>query len=125
MYASAMRYQEKRICPLCHQTYIGGGELCQKCKPPRKQIKGRENNAWYGYEWRKIRARVLIAYGIPKEAWSKYDVDHNPPYNPEIEPDHRMYTLIPRLHADHSRKTAQEDNARDRFGRFGGGNETA
>jgi hypothetical protein len=81
-------------------------------------VAGRDNSQWYGYEWRKIRARVLVAYGIPKDQWSLYDIDHNPPYNPDIEPDHRMYTLIPRLHADHSRKTATEDNTRDTRGVF-------
>lgn len=72
----------------------------------------------YDHTWRKVRAEVLTEYGIPKELWSQYDVDHNPPYNPNIESDHRNYELIPRLHADHSRKTAVEDTPRDKKGNF-------
>ncbi|ADK81106.1 hypothetical protein [Sediminispirochaeta smaragdinae] len=64
----------------------------------------------YGAAWRKIRIEVLQAWGIPKRLWPKYDVDHNPAYDRRIEPDHRKYQLIPRLHADHSRKTAKFDN---------------
>ena len=30
---------------------------------------------------------------IPHERWNLFDVDHNPPYNPEIEPDHEKYEL--------------------------------
>jgi hypothetical protein len=52
---------------------------------------------------------VLRAHGIPKEKWSLYAVDHNPPYNPAVEPDHEKYTLIPRLITEHNRKTASED----------------
>ena len=62
----------------------------------------------YGRGWRQIRERVLLAAGIARADWPKYDVDHNPPYNPEVEPRHEAYVLIPRLHADHSRKTRRE-----------------
>lgn len=65
----------------------------------------------YNSQWRKVRAEVLRAYGIPRDLWSLYDVDHRPPYNPTVEPDHRKYELVPMLHADHSRKTATEDGA--------------
>jgi hypothetical protein len=64
---------------------------------------------------------VLARYGIPRDEWPKYDVDHNPPYDPDAEPDHRKYTLIPRLHSDHASKTAREDTRRDADGRFQGG----
>lgn len=63
----------------------------------------------YGRGWRVIRERILAAYGIPRERWIYYDVDHVPAYDPEREPDHNKYQLIPRLHAEHSRKTVLED----------------
>ncbi len=63
----------------------------------------------YGRDWQKIRAEVLTKAGIPRELWPLYDIDHNPRYNPAIEPDHRKYTLIPRLHGEHSSKTNHED----------------
>lgn len=63
----------------------------------------------YGRDWQKIRAEVLAKAGIPRDLWPLYDVDHNPRYNPTIEPDHRKYTLIPRLHSEHSKKTNRED----------------
>jgi hypothetical protein len=71
----------------------------------------RQSAAKRGYDrnWQRIRVRVLRQSGIPREEWPKYDVDHNPPYDPATEPDHNKYTLIPRLHADHSRKTALEN----------------
>lgn len=47
--------------------------------------------------------------GIPEDQWRLYDVDHNPPYDPSREPNHWAYSLVPRLHADHSRKTAAHD----------------
>jgi hypothetical protein len=63
----------------------------------------------YGGDWRKIREGVLRGAGVPKHLWPLYDVDHNPPYDPSIEPDHRAYTLVPRLHKDHSAKTMKEN----------------
>lgn len=63
----------------------------------------------YGRAWAKIRARVLREYGIPRERWPLYDVDHRPPYNPDVEPDHNKYTLVPMLRGEHSRKTIRED----------------
>jgi len=56
--------------------------------------------------------------GIPQNQWPLYDVDHNPPYDPIKEPDHRRYVLVPRLRSDHSRKTATQDCQRDTMGRF-------
>lgn len=65
---------------------------------------------------------MLLAHGIPRERWPEYDVDHVPAYNPAIEPDHTKYQLIPRLHADHSRKTVREDGGwgRPKAQRVGG-----
>lgn len=105
----------KKICihPRCGKVFAGPGKYCDKHKPDfkRKWDKKRGNSAkrGYGYEWRKIRLEVLKASGIPVEKWPDYDVDHNPPYNKDVEPDHRKYNLIPRLRADHSRKTASQD----------------
>lgn len=64
----------------------------------------------YGRDWKyRIRPNVLKQYGIPKDLWHLYDIDHNPPYDPEIEPDHEKYILIPRLRSEHSRKTNKSD----------------
>lgn len=76
----------------------------------------------YGREWHKIRIEVLKKAGISPDLWPQYDVDHNPRYNPQIESDHRKYTLIPRLRGDHSRKTNREDGGygHDRTSQGGG-----
>jgi hypothetical protein len=68
----------------------------------------------YGGEWRKIREQVLRAYGIPPVHWSLYDIDHDPIYNKQIEPDHTKYKLTPKLHNEHSIKTDKYDHG---FGR--------
>ena len=70
----------------------------------------------YGAEWRKIREAVLTRAGIPPKAWHLYDIDHEPPYNPAMEYDHRRYKLTPRLHGAHSSKTAERDGG---FGNIG------
>jgi 5-methylcytosine-specific restriction protein A len=75
-------------------------------KPDKRMAPSRRG---YCRAWRKVREEVLERYGIPRHLWSRYDVDHNPPYNPAVEPDHRKYTLIPRLHAEHSSKTCHKD----------------
>ncbi len=66
----------------------------------------------YGSEWRKIRAEVLERAGIPRSEWTRYDVDHRPPYDPAVEPDHRKYRLVPMLHDEHSEKTSTFDTPR-------------
>ena len=63
----------------------------------------------YGSDWRKIRERTLRLYGIPMYQWHKWDVDHSPVFDKAIEPDHSKYKLTPRLHAEHSSKTAARD----------------
>lgn len=65
--------------------------------------------AGYGYQWQQIRAEVLRRAGIPRADWPRYDVDHDPPYNPSLQPDHRRYTLTPMLRSAHARKTARQD----------------
>lgn len=106
------------ICELCRRSYVGSGSLCPQCKPKRTREPAFKRG--YDHSWRKIREQVLTDCGIPRESWSLYDIDHNPPYNPSIEPDHTKYALIPRLHADHSRKTAMQDTPRDSTGSFRG-----
>ncbi len=100
------KYRPKNICQQCGKVFLGAGLHCPTCRPSRSGGKS------YAHGWRKVRERVLREAGIPKDLWSQYDVDHNPPYDPSVEPDHYLYELIPRLHADHSRKTANEDNYR-------------
>lgn len=90
--------------------------LIKKPRPRDKRISSSKRG--YGNPWRKIRIEILKEYNIPKEKWPLYDVDHNPPYDPLIEPDHRRYKLIPRLHSEHSKKTANYDVKRDTSGRF-------
>lgn len=106
------------ICNRCRRSFMGSGSLCPACKGPDT----RESSHRRGYdrEWRRVRARVLESHNIPKEQWPLYAVDHNPPYDKDIEPDHTRYVLIPRLMADHNRKTAREDTTRDHKGRFKG-----
>lgn len=89
-------------------------------KKNKRKKDNRESAAKRGYSssWRKIREEVLESAGIPFEEWEYYDVDHNPSYNKWKEPDHRKYNLIPRLHAEHSSKTARCDVKRDSKGRF-------
>lgn len=105
----------KKICiaPRCGKVFTGPGKYCDKHKPDHKKrwdkMRGNSAKRGYGHEWRKIRIEVLKANNVPIELWPEYDVDHNPPYNPDVESNHRMYTLIPRLRSDHSKKTAKED----------------
>jgi len=68
----------------------------------------------YGPVWRKVRAEVLRAAGIPENEWHKWAVDHRPRYNPELEPDRRKYELVPMLRGSHSSKTVSQDGT---FGR--------
>lgn len=68
----------------------------------------------YDAKWRKVRAEVLRAAGIPEGEWHNYVVDHRPRYNPVLEPDHWKYELVPMLRGSHSKKTVFQDGA---FGR--------
>jgi hypothetical protein len=76
----------------------------------------RPHSGLRGYvpEWRKVRAEVLRAAGIPESEWSLWSVDHRPRYNPAIEADHRKYELVAMLRGSHSSKTVRQDGA---FGR--------
>lgn len=73
--------------------------------PPRRSAARRG----YGRGWRRIRERALTSYGIPRHDWPLYDIDHRPPYDPDVEPNHSRYTLVPMLRSNHSRKTAREN----------------
>lgn len=94
-------------------------------RQPRRREDDRPSPArrGYGAQWRRIREQVLTEAGIPRSDWSLYAVDHRPPYNPDIEPDHRQYTLVPMRKEAHNRKTAAHDqkNKRDDKGRWVGG----
>lgn len=107
--------QKRSICVVCRRSFDGSGDYCPQHRKPRKPRPSSAGRG-YGYRWQKVREEVLLRHGIPREQWSLYDVDHNPPYNKEIEPDHRKYQLTPRLHAEHSRKTAEQDIKRDERG---------
>jgi ribosomal protein L37E len=110
------------VCRRCRNTFEGTGTLCSACaqKDNAPSTRPNSNKRGYDYSWRKIREQVLRDQGIPQAQWPLYAVDHNPPYNPEIEPDHTKYDLVPRLIEDHNSKTAREDTKRDQKGRFTG-----
>jgi 5-methylcytosine-specific restriction protein A len=116
-----MPIRPAKLCknPFCPNLTRDPSGYCSLHKPaPSIRLPDRRaapSSRGYDREWRKVREEVLARYDIPRRLWPRYDVDHNPPYNPAIEPDHRKYTLIPRLHAEHSSKTARED------GGFGNG----
>ena len=110
-----------KVCPTqgCVELIARNERLCPACKKATRldyDIR-RPTAAARGYDaqWRKIRARVLANAGIPKSQWHLYDVDHTPPYDPTVEPDHLKYELVPILHAKHSKKTAKYDGG---FGNF-------
>lgn len=112
------RLEKNSICIICRRSFVGTGDYCPDHKPIK--IDNRQSASMRGYDhgWRKIRIEVLKKAGIPRTMWHLYDVDHNPPYDPDIEPNHRKYHLIPRLHTEHSRKTAENDIKRDEKGLF-------
>lgn len=94
----------------------------QPRRQPRRRADTRPPSSQRGYnaEWRKVRAEVLRSAGIPRDQWRLYAVDHRPPYDPEVEPDHRKYNLVPMRKEEHNRKTATFDqqNERDHNGRW-------
>ena len=106
-----------RVCPRqeCINLVYGRGSLCNEHARQARQRRDARNvrpsstERGYGREWQEIRKEVLRAHGIPPNQWPKYQVDHQPRYNPAIEPNHRAYNLVPMLRENHSRKTAMED----------------
>lgn len=111
-----MPYKPARQCriPYCPNLTNDRSGFCDAHAEYRGIQRGFENRPsssrrGYGREWQKIRREVLTRAGIPCELWPQYDIDHNPRYNPSVEPDHRKYDLIPRLRGDHSKKTIRED----------------
>lgn len=113
-----MPYRAGKLCahPGCQRIVDTGNRYCtvhtkQNKRKRKRQPDQRESAAkrGYGSEWRKVREEVLQDWGIPKDQWSKYDVDHILSYDPDKEPDHRKYTLIPRVHSEHSKKTVKYD----------------
>lgn len=103
-------------CPTLTRDPSGYCDAHASLRGIQRGLERRENASrrGYGHEWRKIRIEALKRFGIPEYQWPQYDIDHNPRYNPAIEPNHRRYELIPRLRADHSRKTNRFDGG---FGR--------
>ena len=102
----------KRPClhPGCPELVDRGYcDTHRKAIPRKPDKRGAAYTRGYGREWQKIRMEVLQEAGIPQHEWIRYDVDHVPRYDPETEPDHRAYALIPMLRADHSRKTVKHD----------------
>jgi len=115
-------YLPKRPCkfPFCPNLITSKSAYCpthQTTQPTRKDDRPSPSARGYGYAWRRIREKVLKDWNIPREDWPLYDIDHTPPYDPTV---HTKYKLTPRLHADHSRKTATEDVKRDKLGRICG-----
>lgn len=105
-----MPMRAARACtkPGCKELVRGKGSRCD-AHPPEWTQRPSAAQRGYGPEWKQIRASVLRANHIPQADWPKWDVDHSPRYDRAKQPDHRKYTLTPRLHGDHSRKTNAED----------------
>ncbi len=107
-----MPTRAKRPCkrPGC-STLIDSGAWCDQHRPASVHDRRRPDATQRGYDrvWKQVRERTLAAAGIPGADWPLWDVDHDPPYDAAVQPDHRAYRLTPRLHADHSRKTATEN----------------
>jgi hypothetical protein len=96
-------------CPGLEQAH-GFCERHQGLYSPPVDRRGRTSHG-YGHGWARIRREVLRAHGIPEAEFHLWDLDHRPPYNPKIEPDHRRYDLVPMRHGTHSTKTARQDGA--------------
>jgi hypothetical protein len=81
--------------------------------PPERSVDDRPSSSRRGYDssWAALRRRVLREWGIPKEEWPLWDVDHEPCFDPDIEPDHSAYKLPPRKHGEHSSKTNTDRRA--------------
>lgn len=107
-----MPYKIMGICtqPGCNNRAIKDSRCANHPRRDGRVVSSAQRG--YGAEWRKIRAEVLTLWQIPEADWHLYDVDHTPPYNPSVEPDHRKYTLTPLLHSQHSVKTATIDRVR-------------
>jgi len=103
-----------RLCshPGCG-VLVQGGRCAKHKKAKRKQYEeGRPSAAkrGYGRYWREVvRPTVLREYGIPEDDWHLYEIDHDPPYNPEVDANHWNYTLTPLTHSEHGRKTSTHD----------------
>ena len=111
-----MPYKVPRPCkyPGCVHTTLTLTRYCEThahhYQPPQRPADTRPSAAARGYdsEWQRIRAGVLRGAGIPRQLWHLYDVHHEPEYNPDIDPNHRNYTLTPMLHGEHSRQTGRQ-----------------
>jgi 5-methylcytosine-specific restriction protein A len=117
-----MRVAKPCRYPRCPNTTRDASGYCEQHvqhKPKRKPRTGPSYaKRGYGRGWQKIRENVLKEYGIPRERWHLYAIDHTPAYDARVEPDHEKYQLRPMLIDDHNRKTARQDVERDENGRF-------
>lgn len=104
--ARACRYSR---CPMLTRDASGFCEVHRHLSNGYDASRPSPAERGYGPQWRRIRERVLKEHGIPMHDWHLYDIDHEPPYAPSVEPDHMKYRLTPRLHAEHSSKTAARD----------------
>lgn len=107
-----MPYKLMGICtqPGCNARAVKDSRCASHPRKDKRNADKLNSSArGYGYQWRLIREQVLREYCIPEANWPLYDIDHTPPYDPAIEPDHRKYTLTPLLHSQHSMKTATID----------------
>ena len=108
-----MPYKTARPCLYAGCTNTVQSGYCQThahfYNPPERAIDQRPSAASRGYDrvWQLIRAKVLRDHGIPADQWHEYDIHHEPPYNPQVEPRHTAYKLTPLLRSDHSKVTAR------------------
>jgi len=76
--------------------------------------KGSPSSRSYGFEWQHIR-RAALEPASPRDSGASTPSTTTLSTIPKKEPDHRKYTLIPRLHGDHSSKTNREDGEGSRL----------
>ena len=99
----------------CHDAFcpafaLPGSPYCREHQSLQPvPVRASAHARGYDATWQRIRIIVLSKAGIPRKDWHLWDVDHSPAFDPEVEPDHWKYKLTPRLHGDHSRKTAATD----------------
>jgi len=109
-----MPRRAKRPCSHigCPHLAVEGNSRCEIHKNEVQYARRKPRPAYqrgHDQEWKRIRIEVLKQYGIPPEDWRKYVIDHRPPYDAEVEPNHRCYTLVPMLRGKHSTKTNKYD----------------
>ncbi|OQY32040.1 MAG: hypothetical protein B6241_12500 [Spirochaetaceae bacterium 4572_59] len=109
-----MPRKAKRPCSHvgCPRYATEGSSRCEihQTEVQYKRRKPRPSYLWNSdSEWKRIRIETLKAHNIPESQWKDYVIDHRPPYDPRVEPDHRNYTLVPMTRGEHSKKTNRYD----------------